>query len=279
MEKRNSEADPWLVDIGTHRLHIHCSGDGLPSVILDAGLNDGYRSWEMIQEAIAEHTRVCSYSRAGRGRSEPGPSPRTSRRIVEELHTLLKNADIKPPYVLVGHSFGGMNMRVFAHRYPSEVAGLVLIDTPHEHHRTRLLDRLPAESVDDTASVRAFRASWSRPNPEGVDWLTSTAEVAVCTSLGDLPLVVITASMAGRLPSYARHNPELPHTIASLNELVWQELQDELTRLSSGSVHIIAETGHYVHREQPGVVIDAVCALVDHLRQDPRGRLWQPSGL
>jgi pimeloyl-ACP methyl ester carboxylesterase len=122
-----------LVDIGGYRLHINCTGTGSPTVILDAGLGGTSLDWSNVQPAVARFTRVCSYDRAGYGWSESGPGPRTSQQIVKELHLLLAHAQINGPYVLVGHSVGGLNMRQYAYRYPAEVAGMVLLDSTNEH--------------------------------------------------------------------------------------------------------------------------------------------------
>ena len=117
-----------LVDLGTHRLHLLESGQGGPTVVLEAGLMSTLLSWSELHRALAASFRVVSYDRAGLGWSDSGPMPRTADRIVEELHTLLQRAAIPPPYVLVGHSFGGLTMPLFAARFPGEVAGMVLVD-------------------------------------------------------------------------------------------------------------------------------------------------------
>ncbi|HTA57897.1 MAG TPA: alpha/beta hydrolase [Candidatus Baltobacteraceae bacterium] len=117
-----------LVDLGTHHLHLLESGRGGPTVVLEAGLMSTMLSWSELQRALAGSFRVVSYDRAGLGWSDLGPMPRTADRIVDELHTLLQRAEIPPPYVLVGHSFGGLTMPLFAARFPEEVAGMVLVD-------------------------------------------------------------------------------------------------------------------------------------------------------
>jgi len=117
-----------LVDLGSHRLHLLEEGRGSPTILLEAGLMSTVLSWSELQGALAGSFRVVSYDRAGLGWSELGPMPRTADRIVDELHTLLERAAISPPYVLVGHSFGGLTMPLFAARFPDEVAGMVLVD-------------------------------------------------------------------------------------------------------------------------------------------------------
>ena len=117
-----------LVQVGSHKLHLRCTGSGSPTVVLDAALGGSSLSWTLVQPTIAQVTHCCSYDRAGFGWSEAGPLPRTAGRIAIELHELLKRARVAPPYLLVGHSFGGLVMRLLAARHPDEIAGLVLIE-------------------------------------------------------------------------------------------------------------------------------------------------------
>jgi len=124
-----------LVDIGGWRLHLNCTGDakpGEPTVVLEAGGGDFSVTWALVQPNIAAFARVCSYDRAGSGWSDLGPNPRTMRQAVYELHALLSRASVPPPYVMVGHSFGGFLVRLYATTYPTEVVGLVLVDSSHE---------------------------------------------------------------------------------------------------------------------------------------------------
>ena len=120
-----------LVDVGGFRLHLHCSGAGTPAVIMDAALGGSSISWSLIQPEISTLTRACSYDRAGFGWSDAGPMPRTAGRVADELSVLLERAGVTPPFVLVGHSFGGLVMRIFAARHRPDVTGLVLVDPAH----------------------------------------------------------------------------------------------------------------------------------------------------
>lgn len=126
-----ASGDAHDIYIEDYRLHIECSGRGAPAVILDAGLGGSSLEWVFVVERLRRLTKVCTYDRAGYGGSDTGPLPRTSSRIVSELKHLLESAGVAPPYVLAGHSFGGYNMQLFARRFPSLVAGLVLVDTSH----------------------------------------------------------------------------------------------------------------------------------------------------
>src|SRR3712207_5081934 len=118
-----------MVGVGGHSLHINCAGQGGPTVLLDAGSGGFSAQWVRVQREVSGTTRVCAYDRAGMGWSEMGPAPRDARQISGELHTLLSKAGIEGPYVLVGHSFGGMYMQTYAARYPDEVAGVALVDS------------------------------------------------------------------------------------------------------------------------------------------------------
>jgi pimeloyl-ACP methyl ester carboxylesterase len=119
-----------MVDVGGYNLHINCLGQGSPAVVLDAGSGGMSAQWVRVQQEVSGTTRVCAYDRAGMGWSEMGPAPRDAKQITGELHTLLGKAGIEGPYVLVGHSFGGMYMQTYAARYPEEVAGVALVDSP-----------------------------------------------------------------------------------------------------------------------------------------------------
>src|SRR5215204_1196978 len=118
-----------MVDVGGYSLHINCVGQGSPTVILDSGSGLFSAQWVRVQREVSDTTRVCAYDRAGMGWSEMGPDPRDAKQITSELHTLLSKAGIEGPYVLVGHSYGGMYMQTYAARYPDEVSGVALVDT------------------------------------------------------------------------------------------------------------------------------------------------------
>jgi pimeloyl-ACP methyl ester carboxylesterase len=143
-----------LVDIGGFRLHLHCRGEGSPTIVLDAALGASSLSWSLVQPDLARLSRVCSYDRAGFGWSDPGPMPRTADRIAEELHTLLARAGVPPPYVLVGHSFGGLVALIFARRFRSVTSGLVLVDPAHAED---WVTPAPKERVQLDRGVRLCR--------------------------------------------------------------------------------------------------------------------------
>jgi pimeloyl-ACP methyl ester carboxylesterase len=137
---RNYPAPGEMVSVSGHDMHIYCTGkaSGSSTVVMDSALGGGLLDWQTVQPKVAPFARVCSYDRSGIGWSESGPNPRTSQRIVRELHALLADAGEEGPYVLVGHSFGGANVQLYASEYPGEVAGMVLVDSAVD---TRVLDK------------------------------------------------------------------------------------------------------------------------------------------
>jgi pimeloyl-ACP methyl ester carboxylesterase len=130
-----------LVDVGGRRLHINCTGTGNPTIVMEAGAGDFSFDWSLVQPKVAKFARVCTYDRAGYAWSDAGPTPRTMQQIIYELHTGLITAGLNAPYVLVGHSLGGLIVRVYANQYPKEVAGMILVDSSHEDQLIIIMDR------------------------------------------------------------------------------------------------------------------------------------------
>lgn len=190
-----------LIDVGGHRLHLHCTGSGSPTVIVEPGAGDFSSVMGWISPAVADDTRVCVYDRAGRGWSEPADAPQDGTQIASDLHTLLQRGNVPGPYVLVGHSFGGLYVLTYAARYPDEVAGMVLVDSTN-----------PASQPQVGASANI---------DEYVQGNASVAEAASVSDFGDKPLIVLTAGVG----SDEAH-------LAS---------QDHLATLSSNSAHRVID--------------------------------------
>lgn len=243
-----------LIDAGSHRLHLEVFGQGAPIVVFDAGLSDAAERWGTVPGLVADFARVCVYDRAGLGRSEAGPLPRTSGRIVAELRVALAGAGVAPPYVLVGHSFGGQNLRLYASRHPADIAGLALVDA----HTPDLARRFAA--ILTPGEWAQFLAGYTA-NREGADLPASDAEMAAAAPLPPVPLVALARGIA---PPAADFPPTWP--IVAL-EVVWQELQGQLaTGCPDGMLWRAVRSGHYIQRDEPDLVVAAIRRVVDAAR-------------
>lgn len=261
------------VDVGGREMTFYCTGQGRPTVILEAGGGDSAATWGLVQSGGDRDYRVCSYDRANLGRSDPAPKPRTFQDMSSDLHAMLLNAGIAGPYILVGHSMGGMLVRVFRDQYPDEVVGLVLVESAHPDMGPRLLAALPPQSLLESKAMRTWRryltyvgTSEGRQSQdlEGADLLAGNELVRATKPLGALPLVVISRSPDS---SGFPHMPDLPvETSASLSQ-IWQDMQTELVALSSNATRVIAgHAGHMIPTEEPEPVIEAIRTLVGEAR-------------
>jgi pimeloyl-ACP methyl ester carboxylesterase len=279
------------VDIGGFSLNLDCAGTGSHTVILESGLGAPAASWALVQPDVAKFTRVCSYDRAGYGWSDPSPLPHTSLAIAKELHALLLNAGIAPPYILVGHSFGGFNVRVYAGQYPDEVAGVVLVDSSHEDQKARMPAKLREWSEAKQARrlepfmpllirlgvvrllLRHQFDSIQIPQPmkdellylslqtqfvhamvaENLAFDESAQQARAAGTLGDKPLIVLTARRSLDLP-------EVPAAEMQAFRNVWvNELQPSLVRLSTRGQRIMVEqSDHLIPFEQPQAILSAI---------------------
>ncbi len=293
-EARDRRFNPMpgkLVDIGGYKMHINCTGQGTPTVILDSGLGDSYISWHKVQPQIAQFVRVCSYDRAGLGYSDSSPRPRTSKDSTEELHTLLHNAGISAPSVLVGHSMGGFDVRLYASLFRSEVAGMVLVDSSHPEQQRRFppalndmdatwlreqefleftmpfgIPRLLGFCGND-AEVRAAECNFHSTR-EAVAELKAISESAAQTAatgpLDDLPLAVLSHD-----PD--KPQPDLPDDLVKPVNDAWQQMQEELSHLSTRGTRLVAKnSGHYIQLDRPDLVIEAVRGVVEQAANTAR---------
>jgi len=278
-----------MMDIGGYRLHLYCTGEGSPTVILEAGGGNPWLSWYKAQRQVAQFTRVCSYDRAGLGWSDPSPKPRTTKVIAEELLTLLHNAGIAGPFVLVGHSLGGMDVRMFASQYPSEVVGMVLVDSSHPDQD----DRFPPEARKLAAATKYVIRAMQIALPIGLPRLLTSrsvpkevqpefcavfcrsqfiaavraeaaaqdensAQVRALGTLGNMPLIVLS------------HDPDKVHFPGNLTEPVnraWDKMQEEQAQLSSNGSHLIVKgSGHDIQIDKPEAVVDAIRKVVSQAK-------------
>ena len=179
---------PPLIDVGGYRLEARVKGTGNPAVVFETGFTGGIPLYWKLQDRIAEHTRTLVYERAGLGRSDPGPQPRTAEQMARDLHSLLAALDIRPPVVLVGHSAGGLFMRVFAHDYPADVAAMVFIDPATEASYERMRQSSPKEwQTMETKLPEGLLRQWTAL-PASLD------EARSAWPLPPIPYVLITAT-------------------------------------------------------------------------------------
>ena len=269
-----------MVDVGGYRLHINCTGNGSPTVVIESGWGDSSAAWGWVQPEAAKTTRVCSYDRAGMGWSEASPQPRTAREYASELHTLLSKANIPGPYVLVGHSMGGYTVLVYAHDYPAEVAGLVLVDAqalpaagaaapspapkPGQTSLPVLLARLgvmrllagPLGSIQNLPAwdKQAYKAFSVTPRStqalldEGRGMSEGGAQARAVNTLGALPLIVLSRGKD--------------------QDAAWAASQAGYLRLSTDSQQFFADqSGHRIMIDQPEAAVAAIVKMVERLRK------------
>jgi pimeloyl-ACP methyl ester carboxylesterase len=290
---RNYPAPGEMFSVSGHDMQIYCTGkaSGGPTVVMDSGLGGGLLDWQTVQPKVATFARVCSYDRSGIGWSESGQKPRTSRRIVKELHALLSDAPEESPYVLVGHSFGGANVQLYASDYPKEVAGMVLVDSALD---TRVLDKDLRKAV---AGIQTSPLTIKATAPLGIPRLlasgedslpkrlaqertaiyngtrhlyavadeTATVQKSVAeatdaaTSLGEKPLVVLSAG--------ARQFPGLTNKQAKRADKQTNEFEASRQELSENSKLVVAKnSAHYIQFDRPGLVVDAIGQVVEASR-------------
>jgi pimeloyl-ACP methyl ester carboxylesterase len=267
-----------LVDIGGRRMHVMEAGEGTPAVVIVPALSECVLGWVPIWQELAQSARVCVYDRAGIAWSDPPPPGRRSfDDLAGELHDTLVAADIPPPYLVVGHSLGGIIARRFAARYPGDMAGMVLVDSSHEDQSRRLgtaprlarstlgfalqpfgLRRLAASAglspgldaeldyavpAEYRAAERAVRLSSRERHAVIRETLLLIRSRTQPPQLGSLPLTVLTA---------AKPDPG------------WEQLQAELSSISAHSQHVIADhAGHYIQYDEPELVIKAIRELLE----------------
>jgi pimeloyl-ACP methyl ester carboxylesterase len=306
-DDRNHPPPGVLVDVGGHRLHLWCTGSGSPTVVFESGLGGFSHDWSHLQPDVATTTRVCSYDRAGYGWSDGVDEPKTSTETASDLHDLLTNAGERGPFLLVGHSLGGIHVRSFARLFPDDTAAVVLVDSAHEQQARKLAMLAPLdesqlaglttcrrlapfgilrllgvhdESVPESLSIpTGVEAAWKsrlyqtrfcatvRDEFTAIQVETSRSESSA--HLGDLPITVLSSDRDLAVDQ----EPLDGITTADLEEAtrVAAGLQAELAALSIDSTHqIVADAGHYIHWDQPTVVVDAIDKAIAGWRRSDR---------
>jgi pimeloyl-ACP methyl ester carboxylesterase len=234
---------------GTQRIEARIEGSGAPPVIFESGLGDSLSSWDKVAPVIAQETTVLVYDRPGLGHSARAATPRDGEHVVEELRALLAERGMKPPYVLVGYSLGGLYMQLFARRHPAEVAGLVLVDSTHprQFEGAGSADKRPLwmRAVLGFALTGTAKAEFDAIETTG-------SEVVAAPPLAGKPVAIL----AARTPST---NSELDRDIA--------EKRADLARLYAGSEWQEVDSGHAIQKEKPEIVIEAIRKVLEASRR------------
>jgi pimeloyl-ACP methyl ester carboxylesterase len=258
--------------IDGHSLRYMCKGTGSPTVIVEQGGGISMETvfswsppvgWAAILPIIAKETRMCVYDRADLGRSSKSAGMRTAREAARDLHALLAKIGVQPPYVIAGQSLGGINARMYAHEYPSEIAGLILIDTSHPDWYAQLAKVLPPPAENESEVLRGYR--YGPPASilgERIDIPASLTALQTAGDLGDKPLVILTRS-----PGSQGGGP-IPDEWQRRSDALHQQLQPDLAKLSTNGRHIVAKkAGHNIQLEEPKLVIDAILEVVRQARE------------
>ena len=277
VDRASAAMSGQLIDVGGHRLYLYCTGSGSPTVVLQSGAGESSAYWGWIAPAVARDTRVCVYDRAGRGFSEPAPSPQDGIGVATDLHTLLDRAHVAGPYVLVGHSSGGPYVEIFASRYPDQVVGMVLLDGQPPDVMTKLpgfpaflniyrtvsalfpslarigvfrladlssFGSLPPQARDEERATQSSAELARSQHDEFAELQTALKQAQALKSLGDKTLIVVTAAKEAQDG--------------------WLPLQDAMAALSTNSIHrVLANTTHASLIEDKGDAVMASQAIRD----------------
>ncbi len=232
--------------VNGHRLFGLLAGEGETTVILDAGLGGTFEDWATIQPEVAYFSKVFSYSRAGTGKSEKAPTPRTCKDIIEDLRCFLSAANLKPPYILVAHSWSGINARWYANQYPDEIAGMILVDAVHEDKYEQFAKVLPEEK----ASRMWLSVKDPSKNDENIDRIASIEQVRRKQNTFDFPLIVLTRAAGSD----------------GLSKIE-TDLQAEFLKLSTKSKQYFSkQADHFIQNSEPELVIESIRQIVEAVK-------------
>jgi pimeloyl-ACP methyl ester carboxylesterase len=261
--------NPNFADIDGRRFAWWSSGSGTPTVVLETGLGAESAEWQPVQAAIENRFRVFRYDRAGRGASDPASEPRDASAMADDLARLLDAARMPAPWLLVGHSYGGLLMRLFAQRFRAQTCGLVLVEAMHEDQFEAFGPAFVEPAADDSAALTAMRALWRdgwrdpRTTPEGIDFPASFEQARSIGTLGDLPMAVIVAD------SFA-HSPFFDAQRRDDVQRQWEAMQASFLRLSSRAELIrVPQSEHFVQRDAPQAIVDAIERVARRALQTP----------
>jgi pimeloyl-ACP methyl ester carboxylesterase len=241
---------PQLVSVGGRRVETRIDGSGAPPVILEAGFTGGRLQWWPVEHAVSKETLTLAYERAGLGRSDTAEEPRDAEHIALELHDLLETLQLKPPYVLVGHSAGGLYVRVFAHRYPTEIAGLVLVDPATEEYYERIRSGKSADDLSKAGLPAGAIAQWRA--------LSQSLEQARNSwPLPSVPTVVLTSGMPLKTwPLESQQDME-----------AWSRSHLDLLAQLPGSKHVLLPSVDHLAILRERAVVDEILRVVEVARR------------
>jgi pimeloyl-ACP methyl ester carboxylesterase len=287
-----------LIDVGDGRkMNLYCIGTGSPVVVFDSGLSDWSFTWALVHPRIGRLTRACVYDRAGLGYSDASNLPGTSANMVDDLHRLLSAASVKPPYVLVGHSLGGLNVRLYADRYIDEVAGMVLVDPIHEDGMARI-DALThgQETARYAPYVKIWRACVAaaskgfvqgsvlrkkcidRPMPQYSAMLNTAREAVEMRPVFQKAQLsegenFLNGTSFADVRKARRQYGAMPLVVLTSEERLkltgeeWRNLHIDLAHLSSEGVQkTVQGAGHYIQIDQPDAVVDAIAEVLQKMK-------------
>ena len=266
-----------LVGVDGRDMHLACAGSGEPTVVLEAGLPSSSLTWAAVVPEVARFAKVCTYDRAGYGWSETGRPPRTAANVVREMRLMLRNAEIAPPYVLVGHSFGGLVVQLYASTYPADVEGMVLVDSSHSDRIHRVSDprHLPTLGIGLGIAAPLGIHRLLVPIPQGSpdsrspevraterELLRTTRSVRAAAA--ELRGIEESASQLAANPPDLGNKPLAVLTEGLRRPDAWYELQKDLaTRSDNSDWRVIDDAGHYIQHDRPDAVIDAIRQVTD----------------
>lgn len=244
---------PEGIKVGAYQVEMTVAGNGPYTVIFEAGFGGGQGVWQKVAPAIAANARVVTYSRAGLGKSQPRPEPRTPAQVGKEFDELIAAAGLKPPFILVGHSYGGYLIRQFAVRHPEQVAGFVFVDASMERLYTELKKRDAARLAQDLALINKMTPEVYRAEMKLID--AEFAAAAPAPALPDVPAVVLTSTKVYKNPELFHHTPP--------SMALWRSLHEDLFHsFSTGSHVVTASSGHNIQFEEPALVINAIQQVI-----------------
>ncbi len=246
---------PDTIKVGNYQVQVATLGAGSYTVILEAGFGRDLGVWRNVAPALAKSAKVVAYSRAGHGKSDPRPEAPTIAARTNELEQLIATAGLKPPFVLVGHSYGGFLVRSYAARHPEQVAGMVFVDPSDEAFNVELR-KLDAAAVDqDTRLTEQFMPPKLHPELRSVQAVLDAGKLPFAGTLPDVPVAVLTSVQKRAQPQLFLETPAAVQ--------VWRGLHERFFRAFSNGSHIVtAESGHNIHQEQPQLVVAAVEGVI-----------------